>query len=84
MEAIKIREIWRVWKTSYDSSTDLTERCVASDILELIRDLVEEKVVVACLRDPTTNPDVVLKSILGEIGIRRKQWDEGGRNENDR
>lgn len=82
MEDRKLREIWNIWSASYNTSTDLTERLIASDILDLIRELVSEKVVNACFKDATLNPDTVLKGILGQIGIKKKEW-TGGRKDNE-
>jgi hypothetical protein len=83
MDNKKLREIWNIWAAAYNASTDLTERLVASDILDLIRELVAEKVVNACMKDATLNPDTVLKGILGEIGIKKKEW-TGGRKDDEK
>jgi len=74
MENEKLASIWSVWWQTYDTTSDLTERLIARDVLDVIRALVEEKVVLACVQDSVLNPDAVVRDVLKEIGIKYKEF----------
>ena len=74
MEKTELREVWQIWNTCYNNATDLAERIAASDVLELIHNLIAEKVINACLKDPLLDPDIALTDILKENGIPKKEW----------
>ena len=75
MDNAKLREIWRVWHRAHDTTKNLEERLVAGDILEIIRELITEKVTNACLKDPTLDADDALREVLGELGIPKRQYE---------
>ena len=66
--------MWKIWYAAWWTTKDATEKLASSDVLDLIRALVEEKVVVACLKDPLLNPDAALSDVLEEFGIREKEF----------
>jgi hypothetical protein len=76
MENDRLREVWRVWAAQYASIKDLTERLVAGDILELIGEVVTLKIENECLKNVTLDPDMVMKNLLKEIGIARRNFKE--------
>jgi hypothetical protein len=74
MENDRLREVWRVWTAQYSSTRDITERLVAADILDLIREVVTNRVVIECLKDPLKNPEQVLTDLLNEIRISKREF----------
>lgn len=74
MEPDKIKELWNIWKTSYLTSTDLTERLVASDVLDLICEIVVGRANLICHLDPLTKPERAVDEVIAHIGINKKSW----------
>jgi hypothetical protein len=67
-----LKEIYRVWKTAYDSSTDVTEKQAAGDILAIIQELIEYKIELAAIKNPVWNKKFARRAVLTAIGIPEK------------
>jgi hypothetical protein len=72
MENNVLREIHRVWKTAYDSSTDVTEKQAAGDVLAIIQELIEHKIELAAIKNPMWNKKFARRAVLTTIGIPEK------------